>query len=108
MKQAHIKIIDIDVIDVKSPDEWCLIHQVIVIDPDGWRNAGVAWETLVTEEEFLVLLTLSTIAPLSPRREEPVEPAAESEPARPAEQQPAPDESASSRPDSSTETTAQK
>jgi hypothetical protein len=99
MKQAHVKFIDMTTIDVRTPDDWCKIHQVTVLDPDGWRVDGLSWETHITEQEFHSRVQRSTIGPLNYRDVKP--------PAEPV-RQPAPDESATSRPDSSSSTEGQK
>ena len=68
MKQAQIVFTNLTVVDVKSPDEWCEIHGVEIIDPDGWRHDQLAWETLITEQEFHTRVQHCTIR-LKPKAE---------------------------------------
>lgn len=45
----------------KTADEWCKVHHVKVLDPDGWRNARRSWYDLLTEIEFRTFLAASTV-----------------------------------------------
>lgn len=42
--------------ELKLPEEWCRIHKVTVIDPDGWRGQKnlpeKAWDVEIDEAEF--------------------------------------------------------
>lgn len=47
--------------DLAHPEVWADKHRIQVLDPDGWRNAGVDWNEEITELEFLTLLNGSTV-----------------------------------------------
>jgi hypothetical protein len=51
----------------KLPAEWCKDNNIQMMDPDGWRNAGKAWDEAITEREFEQLLTGCTYAQGSQR-----------------------------------------
>lgn len=57
----------------KTPEEWCQIKGVIIVDPDGWRDMPLAqknetgnldglqnWDTPIDEAEFDRRAALST------------------------------------------------
>ena len=44
-----------------TPDEWCKLFGVVILDPDGWRNSKISYDTPLTKEEFDQLLMQSTI-----------------------------------------------
>ena len=49
----------------KTSQEWCDIHQVFVIDADGW--VGCNWDIeRITEAEFNARLSVSTIMHKTP------------------------------------------
>lgn len=50
---------------MKTPDEWAAEHDVLILDPDGWRRDGKPWDEPLTEEDFLDRMAQSTIC--SPR-----------------------------------------
>lgn len=45
----------------KTPLQWMRELQVTVLDPDGWRNADVSWDTPITRARFEELIAASTI-----------------------------------------------
>jgi hypothetical protein len=48
----------------KTPDEWCAIKGVRILDPDGWRIEGApAWDEPISEVEFDERLMFSTQGP---------------------------------------------
>jgi hypothetical protein len=42
------------------PQQWCHKFGVEVIDPDGWRSAGMDYHTPITQDQFLGLFRGST------------------------------------------------
>lgn len=47
---------------LKPAQEWCDIHHVKVLDPDGWRNEmKLPWDTPITEEDFWRRFGVSTV-----------------------------------------------
>lgn len=47
---------------LKTPDEWCRIKDIFIMDPDGWRKAGdPSWETPIAEDDFMTRMSISTI-----------------------------------------------
>ena len=51
---------------MKSPDQWCKITGIQVMDPDGWRQEGLPWSTRISQSKFLRLVIPSTCS-LPPR-----------------------------------------
>lgn len=51
--------------DRKTADEWCQLLGVKIIDSDGWRETGTAWNTPITEAEFHQRAARSTVTPLT-------------------------------------------
>lgn len=50
--------------ELKTPDEWCEIKGIYIMDPDGWRSEGdPAWDEPISEEEFNWRSSASTIGP---------------------------------------------
>lgn len=49
-----------DDIVLKTPEEWCKIYKIRVIDPDGWRQENIEWEDKINEETFNRLARVST------------------------------------------------
>lgn len=48
--------------DLKTPDEWCRIEGVEVMDPDGWRGRdGRPWTDPITLAEFKNRLIICTM-----------------------------------------------
>lgn len=47
------------------PATWEKIYRLRVIDPDGWRDAGKGWGTLLTKKEWEKLISVSTIRRVS-------------------------------------------
>jgi hypothetical protein len=45
---------------MKSPDQWCKITGIQVMDPDGWRNEGLSWSTRISQWKFMRLTVPST------------------------------------------------
>jgi hypothetical protein len=48
-------------VPLRTADEWSEQYVVKIIDPDGWRNAGIDWDAHITEDQFIKLMTDSTI-----------------------------------------------
>lgn len=50
---------------LRTPEDWCKIHNVQVLDPDGWRGRyGRPWTDEIDEAEFLDRLQICTQRPL--------------------------------------------
>ena len=48
----------------RTPEEWSKIHDVFILDPDGWRGKGdPSWDTPLDEDDFLRRMWVSTIGP---------------------------------------------
>ena len=47
--------------EVKTPEEWQDELDVIILDPDGWREDDTPWTKPITREEFETRLVNSTI-----------------------------------------------
>lgn len=50
--------------EIKRPSgEWCLLHGVTVLDPDGWnrRDFQASWLEPITETEFRQRVAESTV-----------------------------------------------
>lgn len=47
---------------VRTPDEWCELTGIQIMDPDGWdrKNYFVSWNTPITREEFIKKAWMST------------------------------------------------
>jgi hypothetical protein len=46
----------------RRPEDWCRIHKVVILDPDGWRGVdSPSWDTPIDEDEFLERMSVSTI-----------------------------------------------
>ena len=46
---------------LKTPEEWSVIKNVLILDPDGWRiPESPSWETPISEKEFDERLLLCT------------------------------------------------
>lgn len=45
----------------RTPDEWCRILGVTILDPDGWRQDGKSWDEPITRPEFMRRMQVSTI-----------------------------------------------
>lgn len=45
---------------LKTPEEWCKIYKIQVIDPDGWRQENIKWEDKIDEKTFNRLKSVST------------------------------------------------
>lgn len=45
----------------RSSGAWCMIKEIDIMDPDGWRNEGMSWYELIDEETFDRLAGASTI-----------------------------------------------
>ena len=44
-----------------TPDNWCMLYHVQVLDPDGWRGANhKLWSVPITLEEFIERFNRST------------------------------------------------
>lgn len=43
-----------------TPSEWCEIFGVEMIDPDGWRDAGISYDFPLTAREFFMFFNEST------------------------------------------------
>ncbi len=52
----------------KTSSEWCDIHQVFVLDADGWKGDHLAWGRRITEAEFMTRLNQSTIMHRTPNK----------------------------------------
>lgn len=50
-------------IELRTPEEWSALYGVTIMDPDGWRNEGVAWGTPVSELAYRRLEQASTVQP---------------------------------------------
>lgn len=45
----------------KTPDEWCRIHKIQIIDADGWDRTNRNWSSIpITEKEFFANVNDST------------------------------------------------
>lgn len=44
-----------------TPEEWCKLKNVEIIDPDGWRVDNKPFSELITEREFNTRIGTSTI-----------------------------------------------
>lgn len=48
--------------ELRTPDEWCRIRGVHILDADGWRPpVAQAWDVPITENEFIRRAAISTI-----------------------------------------------
>lgn len=48
--------------ELKTPDEWCQIKGLRVMDPDGWRGQHAShWSNAITEAEFDERAAMSTV-----------------------------------------------
>jgi len=46
----------------RRPEDWCRIHNVLILDPDGWRSVdSPSWDEPIDEEEFIERMSVSTI-----------------------------------------------
>lgn len=46
----------------KTPDDWCKIKGIEVLDPDGWRGEdGRPWADPISEDEFALRMGTSTV-----------------------------------------------
>jgi hypothetical protein len=46
---------------MRTPDEWCRIHDIQITDPDGWRGIGAKdWSEPLTELDFMERANVST------------------------------------------------
>lgn len=51
-----------DVAQRRTPEQWCAVAGVTIVDPDGWRGpAGRPWTDRITRGEFDRRAALSTI-----------------------------------------------
>lgn len=41
---------------------WANKRNMMVIDPDGWRQRNIAWETPITLEDFILFASTSTVS----------------------------------------------
>lgn len=53
---------------LRTPNDWCEIFEIELIDPDGWRNisgrsVGVSLMEAITVETFALRIMDSTILP---------------------------------------------
>ena len=49
---------------LKTPEEWSVIFDVLILDPDGWRGKGdPAWDEPITREDFRTRMWMSTVGP---------------------------------------------
>jgi len=49
--------------EVKTPSEWSQILDIVIADPDGWRQGSDAdrdWFRPITKEEFMRKVAIST------------------------------------------------
>jgi hypothetical protein len=44
-----------------TPEEWCKLKDIKIIDPDGWRVDNTSFTKPITESEFYKRLNTSTI-----------------------------------------------
>ena len=55
-------------VERRTPDEWCTLLGVTIVDPDGWRGpAGRPWTDAITRGEFDRRAATSTIDNRGPR-----------------------------------------
>jgi hypothetical protein len=48
----------------RTPDEWCVEFNVMILDPDGWRGADdPPFTQPISRREFQRRLAMSTIGP---------------------------------------------
>lgn len=48
--------------DLRTPEEWCKVFRVEIMDPDGWRSEGdPKWTDPISAEEFKQRMWISTI-----------------------------------------------
>lgn len=49
---------------LKTPDEWQATEEfsdMVIMDPDGWRNTDRQWTDPITREEFLERRAICTV-----------------------------------------------
>lgn len=46
---------------LKKPEEWEREFGIKILDPDGWRREGIAWDFLISCEKFEKLAAVSTV-----------------------------------------------
>jgi len=49
-------------VELKTPDEWCKILDIRVLDPDGWREDKKNWNDPISKAEFTKRMLLSTVS----------------------------------------------
>lgn len=47
--------------DLRTPDEWSVDFNIVVLDPDGWRADGKPWSDPIPRDEFSRRAIESTI-----------------------------------------------
>lgn len=51
----------------RTPDAWCALYGLEIVDPDGWRRADApSWDTLISLPEFWRRFTASTTRGAAP------------------------------------------
>jgi len=48
--------------ELHTPTEWQEYLDIVILDPDGWRQEGApSWDTPITKEEFLARASYCTV-----------------------------------------------